>query len=96
MRRLVQLRSNIIKSFDLLVFSLKPKQVVGSATVKFLGVPLDKKITWESHVDHLTKKLNSNFFQLQILVVFCSLDVKLFNALPYTVFQEIALKVELK
>jgi hypothetical protein len=36
-----------------------------SKTIKLLGIPLDTKMTWEAHADHLVKTISKKLFVLR-------------------------------
>ncbi len=46
-------------------------------TVQFLGIHLDKGLTWENHIDSVCSKLASGIFALRKLSCFCSPQVLL-------------------
>lgn len=59
---------------QVLVFSLRRIQA-DLVPVKYLGVHLDSGLTWEVHVSHLMKKLNSAIFAIRSLRGLVPLDV---------------------
>lgn len=63
------------------VFASKPQ------TVKFLGVWLDSHLTWEMHVNALSKKLSKNIFVIRNLTGIVSTEVLLLAY--YSLFQSI-------
>ena len=54
-----------------IAFSLN-SEVNWAYNVKCLGFTLDRKLTWQCHVEILAKKLNIRIFQLRKLVTYCS------------------------
>ena len=51
--------------------------------VKFLGVVIDEKLSWEAHIDHLEVKLNSSIVMIKGIKRFIpkSEYLKIYNAL---------------
>ena len=51
--------------------------------VKFLGVIIDENLNWESHIDHLTQKLNSSIVMIKRIIKFIpkSEYMKIYDAL---------------
>lgn len=60
-----------------LTFSLRRANTnkVKNESVKFLGVHLDPMLTWEQHVDNLSKKISRNIYLVRNLVKTVSLEV---------------------
>lgn len=50
---------------ETLTFTLRPSDVVDDSVVKFLGVYLDGKLTWENHVESLSGRMSRNIFLLR-------------------------------
>ncbi len=46
-------------------------------STKFLGIYLDQRLSWETHVNTLCSKIASNIFALNKLSKFCSMEVRL-------------------
>lgn len=59
-----------------IIFSLRPIEVLGTSNeVKYLGIYLDSKLTWNSHCDQLAKKLSRVLYSLRQLAQAVSTQV---------------------
>ena len=83
----INLKTNSSKS-SFVNFSLRPQVneyqpavladdviLEDSDSVKFLGIYLDRGLTWEEHVDSVCSKISSGIYALRNLSKFCSLNV---------------------
>lgn len=61
-----QLCQNKDKSEEI-IFSLRSTDGTPSGSVKFLGVILDRLLTWEEHVDYICQKISKNLYLLRKL-----------------------------
>ena len=57
-----------------LFFSLRQLSIEQCGSVRYLGIYLDSKLTWEEHVNHLVKRLNTSIYLIRNLLTVVSID----------------------
>lgn len=60
-----------------IVFSHRKIDGECANTVKYLGVSFDSALSWEGHVDSLTKKISKNYYLIRKLTPLVSIDLLL-------------------
>jgi len=83
----LNLKANSSKS-NVLTFALRPGTSNGGPPVllddtlldevdhaKFLGISLDRGLTWNAHIDHVCSKLSSGIYVLRCLAKYCPIQV---------------------
>lgn len=61
-----KLRLNEAKT-QTMIFGLRQIPIANNTDVRFLGVYLDPKLSWETHISHLCKKIATNIYVLRRL-----------------------------
>lgn len=51
------------------------KDIVQVETTKFLGIFIDRHLSWNLHIDHILHKINSGIYAIKRLFHFCNLNV---------------------
>uniref|UniRef100_A0A1B6M8U9 Reverse transcriptase domain-containing protein n=2 Tax=Graphocephala atropunctata TaxID=36148 RepID=A0A1B6M8U9_9HEMI len=64
-----QNRNDVIPSIEVLDTQIKQVD-----QTKFLGLIVDKNLTWDNHIQHIEKKISSGLFVLYTLSKYCELD----------------------
>lgn len=84
-----KLHLNELKTQNMVFTYRDTAQLINPSSVSFLGVLLDQRLTWESHIDKLSKKLSKNLYLLRKLhnIIPLSAVKTCYFSLFYSVFK---------
>ena len=59
------------------MFYISNEGILFVSHTKYLGVLVDKRLTWSNHIDHITSKANKALGFLQQNIISCPMQVKI-------------------